>query len=75
MPKYEYEVMEQRIVPPLRGGQSFAAKPIILEVIGERKRKEVLTLPERWGQTAVEARSKAEADANDWIAEHEQGGG
>ena len=75
MPKYEYEITVEKIVPPLKGGQGFDGQAIILEVIGERERREVQTLVGYWADTPEEARSKARRAAEKWIEGRSQSGG
>jgi hypothetical protein len=72
MVSYDYWVDTYPIDPPV-GGNAWGAKANVKQ-IGTGRTDDVFTLREHWGQTKDQARSKADAEAKEWIASHSGGG-
>ena len=72
MASYDTWVDTYRIDPPV-GENTWGAKANVKQ-IGTGRNDDVFTLSEHWGKTEAEAKSKAAAEAKEWIASHSGGG-
>lgn len=71
MTSYDSWVDSYRINPPIGKVYEWGAKAKVKQT-GTGRTDDFITLREHWGKTEKEARSKATAEANEWIAR--QGG-
>jgi len=67
--RYDYRIATTEIIPPLAGGLRYAATVHIARFVDGLRVGEEITLGESYGVTAPEARQKAHAAAEQWIAE------
>ncbi len=59
--KFDYEIQTSEIIPPLPGGERYAAKVSFLGAAVTRN------FGETWGKTEEEARQKMEQAVEEWI--------
>ena len=69
MAKYDSWVQTYEIKPPVGGKLAWGAKASVKE-IGTGTNDDAITLHEFLGETKQEAAAKAQAEADEWIAEH-----
>jgi len=69
---YDKWVSTYGIDPPVAGRYAWGAKANVKQ-IGTGRNDDVITLSEHLGQTEHEARSKAAAEAEEWIANRGDG--
>lgn len=67
MADYDSWVDTYEIHPPVGDQYGWGAKARVKE-IGTGRPDDIVTLHEHWGNTEEEARTKAQEEANEWIA-------
>lgn len=70
MKRYDYEILTEKLNPPIGGLRRYAAKVILskLEDNNQSQRVIVEGLGEVWGNTEQEAYQKMQQAVEDWIA-------
>ncbi len=70
--QYDYDIITEKLNPPIGGMYSYAAKVnVLVKIIGPGKTERVKhQIGERWGTTEQEAHAEMEQAVKEWIADN-----